>query len=136
MRLDPADRRPLYRQVADQLRQAITSGVYAPGERLPSQRQLAREYGIASMTLGSALNVLREEGLVAIAHGSGVYVQEPSERPEKTAPDARRASELEADVAELRRQLAALREQVTDIYSRIGAPLPQSDAKARRNDRA
>jgi GntR family transcriptional regulator len=136
VRLDPADRRPPYRQVADQLRQAITSGAYAPGERLPSRRQLAREYGIAPMTLGSALNVLREEGLVAIAHGSGVYVQEPSERPETSAPDSRRVAELEADVSELRHHVAALREQVADIYARIGAPLPRTDDRARRSDRA
>jgi GntR family transcriptional regulator len=136
VRLDPADRRPPYRQVADQLRQAITSGAYAPGERLPSRRQLAREYGIAPMTLGSALNVLREEGLIAIAHGSGVYVLEPSERPKTTTAGSPRVGELEADVADLRRQVAALSQQVADIYSRIGAPLPRADHATGRSDPA
>ena len=49
-------------QVADELRAAIGSGRYAPGERLPSHRDLAREYGVALMTMQRALGALADEG--------------------------------------------------------------------------
>lgn len=123
MRLDPADPRPVYRQVADDLRQQITSGSYRPGERLPSGRVLARKYGIAPMTVSSALNLLRDEGLIASWQGRGVYVIEPGRRAAAHPPGPERLTQVEADLEDLRRQVAVLRGQVTDLYARAGAPL-------------
>ncbi len=45
------DPRPPYLQVADDLREAIRSGQYEPGQRLPGGRELAKQYGVALMTL-------------------------------------------------------------------------------------
>ncbi|MEV8439146.1 GntR family transcriptional regulator [Actinosynnema sp. NPDC051121] len=75
MALDPDDSRPPYRQVASALREAITTGRYAPGAKLPSRAQLAADYGVAPMTVQSALRELRGEGLVVSRQGSGVYVR-------------------------------------------------------------
>ncbi len=50
MGLDPANKRPAYRQVADNLRRAIVSGALEPGDQLPSVSALTSEYGIAAMT--------------------------------------------------------------------------------------
>jgi GntR family transcriptional regulator len=136
VRLDPTDRRSIFRQVADQIRQTITSGTYAPGDRLPSGRDLAGEFGVAPGTIASALNLLREEGLVASWQGRGFYVLEPGQRAAAAASSPVRVADLEADVSDLRRQVAMLREQVADIYARIGAPLPRSDGNARRSNRA
>jgi DNA-binding GntR family transcriptional regulator len=133
MRLDPTDLRPVYRQVADQLRQAITSGTYAPGDKLPSARALAREFGIAPNTAASAVDQLRGEGLIASWQGRGVYVLEPGQRP-AAGPSPQRLADLEADVSDLRREVAALRDQVTGLSARIGARAP-GDEIARRHRR-
>ena len=71
------DPRPPYVQVADDLRAAITTGRYAPGERLPSGRDLAREYGVALMTMQRALTALADEGYVALYKSRGAFVRSP-----------------------------------------------------------
>jgi DNA-binding GntR family transcriptional regulator len=61
-------------QVVGELRSAIVDGTRAPGERLPSEPDLARALGISRPTLRDALRALEDEGLVRRVHGSGTYV--------------------------------------------------------------
>lgn len=61
-------------QVVGELRNAIVDGTRAPGERLPSEPELARKLGISRPTLRDALRALEDEGLVRRVHGSGTYV--------------------------------------------------------------
>lgn len=63
------------RQVADDLRASIADGGLGPGERLPSERELAATYRIARGTAREAIRQLTESGLVAAQHGRGVYVR-------------------------------------------------------------
>lgn len=63
-----------YRRVADDLRDKINSGEIAG--QLPSRAQLAEHYGVADMTIGRALRVLKDEGLVFGVPGLGVFVKE------------------------------------------------------------
>ncbi|MBO2531254.1 MAG: GntR family transcriptional regulator [Thermobifida sp.] len=65
-----------YEQVADQLRDAIKRGKYRPGEMLPSQPTLAREYGLAQTSIGRAIALLKREGLVRVEDGRGAVVLE------------------------------------------------------------
>lgn len=81
MSLDPDDPRPPYQQVAAGLRAAIKTRKLEPGDKLPSQNELAERYGVARMTIHQALKVLRDEGLVVTRQGSGAYVRAPVERP-------------------------------------------------------
>src|SRR5690606_7812443 len=59
---------------AAQLREAILSGVYAPGDRLPPERELAETLGISRLTLRASLSHLEAEGLIRARQGSGVTV--------------------------------------------------------------
>lgn len=70
-----ADKRTTWRSIADGLRDAITSGQYPPGSRLPSRSQLISQYGVAPQTVVNAINALRNEGLVVGLTGSGWYVR-------------------------------------------------------------
>jgi GntR family transcriptional regulator len=65
---------PLYIQLADILREQITSGEIEPGRPLPSQRTLIQEHGLARGTVARAIAILVEEGLVVIVPGKGAYV--------------------------------------------------------------
>lgn len=73
--IDKADDRPPYRQIAAALREAITSGRLAPGDRLPSESELVERYDVARMTARQAIQELRTEGLVVAEHGRGVFVR-------------------------------------------------------------
>ena len=73
--IDPTSDRPVYRQIADQLRQAIREGRYGEGDALPSETALAETYGVTRMTARQAMDVLKGEGLVRSEHGRGVFVR-------------------------------------------------------------
>jgi DNA-binding transcriptional regulator YhcF (GntR family) len=80
-RIDPDDPRPVSQQIANHLRAAILTRRLQPGERLPSQLELAERYGVARETVKSALRTLREERLIVSRQGSGAYVRSQTERP-------------------------------------------------------
>lgn len=65
----------LYRQIADDLRARIESGELPPGATLPTQQELAAQYGVARMTARQAITALVNEGLVASQQGKGVTVR-------------------------------------------------------------
>ncbi|MEU6209825.1 GntR family transcriptional regulator [Streptomyces sp. NPDC047023] len=66
--------------IADDLRHQISSGHFKPGERLPSEFQLATRYTVSTSTLRSALALLQGEGLVEKIHGNGNFVRRPLRR--------------------------------------------------------
>lgn len=74
--LDLSGDRAIFRQIADQLRDAIRSGRLAENERIPSETQLTEHYGVARMTVRHAISVLAAEGLVLAEHGRGVFVRQ------------------------------------------------------------
>jgi GntR family transcriptional regulator len=67
---------PKYRQIANELRAAISAGDYAPGDRLPGENDLMAQHGVARMTARQALGVLTTEGVAESRKGSGVYVRD------------------------------------------------------------
>lgn len=73
--VDRASDTPVSRQIAEQLRLAISQGSLGPGDQLPSEAQLMEHYGVARMTVRHALADLRTEGLIVAEHGRGVYVR-------------------------------------------------------------
>jgi GntR family transcriptional regulator len=66
--------RPKYQRIADDLKAAIESGRYGPGDRLPGESALAEQYGVAVLTARQALKILRVEGLVETKKGAGARV--------------------------------------------------------------
>jgi GntR family transcriptional regulator len=73
--LDPSSDRPVYKQIADHLREAIADGRLSEGDQLPSEAQLMEHYGSARMTVRNAIRELLDEALVTSEHGKGVYVR-------------------------------------------------------------
>lgn len=72
--------RRLYRQIADQIRSLVGSGEFAPGARLPAERDLARQLGVSRPSLREALIALEIEGLLEVRVGSGIYASPPGGR--------------------------------------------------------
>jgi GntR family transcriptional regulator len=66
---------PLYHQLADILLGKIRNGMYSPGTRIPSEHNLARDYGIGRPTARQATDLLVRKGLLIRKRGSGTFVQ-------------------------------------------------------------
>lgn len=63
-------------RIAHELADAIGRGIYAPGERLPSEHLLAEQYGVNRHTIRRSLATLGQIGLVRSTQGSGTYVED------------------------------------------------------------
>lgn len=75
MPIDHGAPEPLYLQLADLIRERITSGEYPPRTRIPSITMLAAEHDIAEMTARKALRLLVDEGLLTAVSGRGTFVR-------------------------------------------------------------
>ncbi len=71
----PARRRRIHEDVAEQLRDAILDGRFAPGHRLPPERELAVEFGVNRTSIREAIKVLEGLNLVSVRQGDGATVR-------------------------------------------------------------
>jgi DNA-binding FadR family transcriptional regulator len=85
MPLQTVDNRRLYRQIADQIAALIEKGEYDAGQRLPPERDLAKQLGVSRPSVREALIALEVEGYVEVRVGSGVYVLGPRSSPAPAA---------------------------------------------------
>src|SRR6185503_5758412 len=73
--VDLGSGRPLYRQIAEQLRRLIARQELTEGQELPSVRELSSNIGINLNTVAKAYRILANEGLLALRHGSRARVR-------------------------------------------------------------
>lgn len=78
--LNPGSPIPLYHQLAASLSGAIAEGRFKPGQRLPSEPELARCFGVTRPTVRQATRLLAERRLVEAKRGSGTFVRTPKEQ--------------------------------------------------------
>lgn len=72
--LDYRDSRPLYEQIADQLRRQITGGILREGDQLPSVRETAASMSINPNTIQRAYRLLEQGGWIVSIPGKGSFV--------------------------------------------------------------
>src|SRR5918999_3333968 len=96
---------PIGTQLTWGLERLIGSGALAPGERLPSVRQLAEAAGVNVNTVRSVYSRLEERGLLASEHGRGTFVRGTAE-DSGTGSDRAYRRELMRQIGELERQVA------------------------------
>jgi GntR family transcriptional regulator len=114
IRIDPRSPEPLFEQVVFAVKAAVAKGTAAPGDRLPSVRELARELAINPNTVVRAYEALERDGVVVRRQGSGCFVSD-------------RGSDLAQ--AEKRRQLAELLRRAATEAFHLGFR-PEDVAKA------
>lgn len=99
---------PIYRQLVDQVRRLVAGGQLAPGDTLPSVREVAQQLTVNPMTVSKAYGLLEIEGLLERRRGVGMTVAargltapDPADRAALLRPTleraAREARELELD---------------------------------------
>lgn len=124
--LNTRDPKPIYEQITDNLRRLIASGGIAPGERLPSVRELATRLTINPNTIQRAYRQLEQEGYIVSLPGKGCFAAEGS------APRQDRLRmlwlQLEAAAAELRLAGISQQELISHLTERSPADDPDPDA--------
>jgi DNA-binding GntR family transcriptional regulator len=102
---------PAYQQIADDLRAAITVGTYPVGDRLPVERELARQYGVTAMTVRHGLDVLRAEGIIVSHEKRGHFVAK--------IPSAADGEAQSAEYLEVMAAIRAVQEELRRAHFRI-----------------
>jgi GntR family transcriptional regulator len=72
--LDPKSAVPICRQITDQIRRSVAGGLLAPGDRLPSVRELAARILVNPNTVAKVYRDLERDGLLETRRGDGTYV--------------------------------------------------------------
>lgn len=75
MNFQPIKPKKVSAQIADQIRSSILAGEFAPGDKLPPERELAEMFGVSRPSVREALNVLASSGLVMSYQGGGTVVK-------------------------------------------------------------
>ena len=82
LRIDPADSRPIWRQIEESVRHLVASGALAAGAPVPSVRDLARDLQVNPATVSKAYQRLTDAGVLTVRRGEGTYVSDaPPELP-------------------------------------------------------
>jgi DNA-binding FadR family transcriptional regulator len=112
-------------RIADDLRRDIAAGRYPIGETLPPAGEIARQYGVAGMTVGNAIAVLRDEGLVTTRQGSpgATVIATPDAQDAADAPQER-SEEFEILYSQLQDMRGALRRLATAVPAPSAPPMP------------
>ncbi len=93
--VDPGSGVPVYRQLMDQVKFHVTSGLLAPGDELPSTRALSAELGVNPMTISKAYSYLEKEGVVERRPGRPLVVKAVAE----TESEDRKVEQLTESLA-------------------------------------
>lgn len=116
--VDPHSGIPVYRQIVDQLRFQVSSGVLAPGDEVPSTRSLSAQLGINPMTVSRAYALLETEGLLERRPGLPSVVRAQGRTTQRSA----KREQLEASLrpAALKaRQMDIGRDEALDLFRRL-----------------
>jgi GntR family transcriptional repressor for pyruvate dehydrogenase complex len=140
--LKPAPRHKLAETVAQQLLAQVRSGMYEPGTRMPSERELMASLGVGRSTIREALNGLAVLGVIEIRHGQGAFVVHTDPATPPGALTASLAKGVTRDLLEARvaveltiAELAARRRTPADIRE-IEAILEEHAALLERDEPA
>ena len=95
IKINTADGLPIYRQIVNQIRYSVASGLLEPGEELPTIRALALKLKVTPNTIVKAYEELEAAGVVQKRHGSGTFVS--GERTRLADRERRRVIEQRID---------------------------------------
>ena len=95
--LSPAHPDPMYKQVTDQIKDAIASGDLKPNERLPSVRELSEALNVSAITIKRAYQDLETDGFILTRAGLGSFVASV----EREALRERKLAELQEELRRL-----------------------------------
>jgi len=121
--ISQTDKRPMYLQIMEQIKQRIAVGDWAAGQAIPSIRQLAADIGVSVITVKRAYLELEREGVIVTRQGKGCFVASDSDlgtriREQELARHldqaVRSAAMMGLSQKNLEKRIRALYDRVTD----------------------
>ena len=116
--LHPQSGTPIYRQLLEQVRRLVASGRLAPGDELPSVRELAVEHSVNPMTISKAYALLEAEGVLERNRGKPMTV---AAQPRSQAALRERLRRLDREAEQLvlaAKQLELTKSDVLDLIDK------------------
>ena len=130
VRIEPSSAVPIYRQIIDQIKYQIATGVLKEGDQIASVRQLAEHLAVNQNTILKVYNLLCSENVLRIERGSGTFVNagkqrlSPAERKSAVAGILRaavvQAVHLDVSLEQMKEQLEREYEAITSQKERSG----------------
>ena len=124
-RTNPSLAVPLYLQLMEQVKHAIETGAFRPGEQLPGIRPLAEELVINVNTVAKAYRELEHEGVIELRHGAGAFVSAGA-KGRKAADNVRAAQPIVAGAVEKLRARGLSDEEIRRLFESELAGLTRS----------
>ena len=119
--IDERSKEPIYRQIIEQIRRLVAQGDLAPGDELPSLRQLAIDLNVHLNTVALAYRELERQGVVRLRQGSRATIQTVDRA--SLAPDPQAREQLRAQLERVRTEavlagipLAEVRRLADDVF--------------------
>jgi GntR family transcriptional regulator len=116
--VDPSSGVPVFRQLMDQIRFHIASGLLKPGEELPATRSLSAELGVNPMTVSKAYNLLEREGVLERRPGRPLVVA-PIDPANLDLEKLARLRASLADAVRAARQLGIRSDEATRVFREL-----------------
>ena len=116
------DSRPIYEQVRDSIRRMILTGAIAPGEKLPSVRELAATLAINPNTIQRSYRELEHMGLIVTIAGKGAFASTDNTAAEK------RKQELLEEIRDRVRELQKIGMSEEEIQTAVTELLRKEEA--------
>ncbi len=92
--VNPRSDVPIYQQLVDGVKEAVARGILAPGDKLPSVRDLAGRIAINPNTIAKAYQELEREGIIETLRGRGSFIAEVQARSIDREEKKRRMREM------------------------------------------
>lgn len=116
--VDPHSGTPAYRQIMEQIRFHVASGLLGPGDEIPSTRSLSAELGVNPMTVSKAFSLLEEEGLLERRPGLSLIVSQRASKEQQASKLDQLGAALRP-VATMARQLGLESDEAIDLFRRL-----------------
>ncbi|MFS8513247.1 MAG: GntR family transcriptional regulator [Planifilum fulgidum] len=139
--VNPRSDVPIYQQLVDGVKKAVARGILAPGDKLPSVRELAGRIAINPNTIAKAYQEMEREGIIETLRGRGSFIAEVQARSIDREEKKRRMREMlekvlvEAYYMQMEEEevLAMVEEIIREWYRerrRSDEPVGDRDARA------
>jgi GntR family transcriptional regulator len=132
LHIDPHSGVPVYRQIIDQVKYYVVSGILKPGHQLPSVRELAQNLSINPTTVVKAYTELEHESIVEILHGKGAFVARavtPFSETDKERVVRRLARQLAVESTQVGASFEMVERVVGEEWEQLGVSEPARAAK-------
>ncbi len=124
LKVDTAGETPVYRQIVDGLRAMLVAGVFAPGDRFPTVRQVAIDLAVNHNTVAEAYRLLAEEGWLELKRHHGARVlsrQQQTAKPAARSDFLQRLRELAARAVADGLDKEAISQQLNTLANELGS---------------